>query len=95
MPGVQWLPSGGQDRGPGALVIEDPLATGCLTYIEVRKQTLDGQVALFNDCELQNAATLPPSASDAAMRLMSTSSRENPMFSIPKPTTPCDTENVP
>lgn len=77
------------------MVSEDPLATGCLTYIEVRKQTLDGQVALFNDCEFRNASTLPPSASGAAMKLMSTSSRENPMFSVPKPTTPCDTENVP
>lgn len=73
----------------------DPLATGCLTYIEVRKQTLDGQVGLFDDCELQHAPALPPSASHAAMNLMSTPSREDPMFSIPQLTTPCDTENVP
>lgn len=94
---MQYLGScpGAKTGGPGALVNEDPLATGCLTYIEVRKQTLDGQVALFNDRELQNASPAPPTASDAAMRLMSTSSRENPMFSIPKLTTPCDTENVP
>lgn len=76
------------------MVNEDPLAPGCLMYIRVRKQTLDGQVAL-NIHELQNALTFSPSPSDVAMKLISTSKRETPMFSAPEPTTPCDTKNVP